>query len=72
MSEADDIAKADLMEAQVDIALEKALSTQQFLILTNFPPDVRALVENFWRAGYIQGMTDTHLNMLTDNAKVRH
>lgn len=72
MSEADDEAVANLLESQVDHALDKERSTQQFLVLSNFSPEVRNLIENFWRAGYIRGLTDAHLNMLTDNASVRH
>lgn len=72
MSAEEDEAEANLLDARVEYALEKERGTTQFLVLTNFSPDVRELVENFWRAGYIKGLTDAHLSMLTDNAALRH
>lgn len=53
--------------------LEKAYtSNPMFLILSNFTPDVRALVEQFWTDGFCKGVLAARLAVLKNNGEQHH
>lgn len=53
--------------------LDKArTSNPMFLILSNFTPDVRALVEQFWTDGFCKGVLAARLAVLKNNGGQQH
>lgn len=57
---------------QAAAELEKAYtSNPMFLILSNFTPDVRTLVEQFWTDGFCKGVLAARLAVLKNNGGVQ-